>query len=821
MQNFYQPDLKQQPYMNKYNFSDLLSKEITINDPNESRTLRFAGIEIPMIQRDYAQGRAGETEVRRRFLDALFKALNEKAVMQLDFVYGSVRINGTENYFVPLDGQQRLTTLYLLHWYIGNRELSGENLETLRQLLKKFSYATRPTARVFCEKLADVRLSFKTAPSSEIQDSGWFYGAFKKDPTVQAMLIMLDAIHDRYNDNSQLFQSLSDLTFYILPLDGFNLSDELYIKMNARGKQLTDFENLKADLTNWMQSEINPLKAEFKQEVTYNNRYMPFAMAISLHIDNDWTNLFWNYLKTDKMKQRDKVVDLHFIHFLNRYLLNEFIVSSPLPNELVEKDRLFTRFYGKDGNEDYFRYRGFEDYRQILQLPEVLRRLYKGLNQLTIYYEVIKDLLRPSWAPNDRWELLDENIIQRQRILLFAVMRYLDSNDFKAERFKEWMRVIWNIIADPDIRSIGAMIGVMRLVNSISDGAGDIYPYLLSINMSSIVDKRSVVKQQLAEERRKANLIIQDNTWEIELILAESHNLFMGNIGFLLQDEDDKSLFIHRRNTAFGIFNYDGGKNLFASEKILMRAAISRISQWNDLYNLNLGDNYENWQLLLRRNEVMRNIIYKFCQMESVEAIREYAKDSIKLPSQISDNNLSEPQVRRIHNYLYSNAAFFSWMQEKGAVNLKWANEHLYIRRPRSWYDWVMLDTYRNEIASALIKSFRFATGQSCGTSHFYSGTKIELELNFTDFKLSVELDERDQLHIGIKDNDLLNPTLLQFKNTGILSGWIVSKTFNCSGIRSPQKVTELISTIKNLVFHTNKDEDILMSFADDIDKTF
>ena len=802
--------------MNKYNFSDLLSKEITITDPNESRTLRFAGIEIPMIQRDYAQGRAGEAEVRRRFLDALFKALNEEAVMQLDFVYGSVRINGAENYFVPLDGQQRLTTLYLLHWYIGNRELTGEPLEELQALLKKFSYATRPTARGFCEKLAEVKLSFNKVPSKEIEDSGWFYSSFKKDPTVQAMVVMLDAIHERYSGTTPMFHSLSNLTFYILPLDGFNLSDELYIKMNARGKQLTDFENLKADLTNWMQSETNPLKLEYMREVTYNARLMPFAMAVSLHIDNDWTNLFWNYLKTDKMRKRDKVVDLHFIHLLSRYLLNEFIINSPLPNESIEKERLFARFYGREGNEDYFKYEGFEDYKQILEHPEILSNLYRGLNQLTTHYAAIRELVRPSWAPDDKWELLDENIVQRQRILLLAIMRYLENNDFKADRFKEWIRVVWNIIADPDIRSIGAMIAVMRVINSLSQGAGNIYHYLASTEMSHLIDKRSVVREQIVEERRKAKLIILDNTWEAEFIAAESHSLFMGNIGFLLQDDGDKALFIHRRNIASGIFNYDGGKNLFASHNVLLRAAVSRLKHWNDLYNLNFGDSYENWQLLLRRNDVIGNIIRKFCQMDSVEAVREYATTCVALPSQIEGDmsGNGDPKARRMHEYLYKDELFFVWMQEKGALNLKWANEHLYIRRPRSWYDWVMLHTYRNEIATALIKEFGFTTTQSCGTSHFYSGTKIELKLNFIEFELSAELDERDSLHIGIKENNLFFANELQFENTDQIPGWIVNRTFDCSPIQSPEKVTELISNIRNLVFPTSDDAGILMSFT-------
>ena len=77
-------------------------------------------IEIPIIQRDYAQGRLGKEYLRQGFLTNLKEALDEEddeKELKLDFVYGSVE-NGK---LQPLDGQQRLTTLWLLHWYIALR----------------------------------------------------------------------------------------------------------------------------------------------------------------------------------------------------------------------------------------------------------------------------------------------------------------------------------------------------------------------------------------------------------------------------------------------------------------------------------------------------------------------------------------------------------------------------------------------------------------------------------------------------------------------------------------------------------------------------
>ena len=67
---------------------------------------------VPIIQRDYAQGREWQSTLRRRFLKSLFDALSEKKDLKLDFVYGANKIKK----FHPIYGQQRLSTLWLLHW---------------------------------------------------------------------------------------------------------------------------------------------------------------------------------------------------------------------------------------------------------------------------------------------------------------------------------------------------------------------------------------------------------------------------------------------------------------------------------------------------------------------------------------------------------------------------------------------------------------------------------------------------------------------------------------------------------------------------------
>ena len=82
-------------------------------------------IEIPIIQRDYAQGRLGKENLRKNFLTDLKKALDqdspcENTAMKLDFVYGSTENNKMN----PLDGQQRLT---LARWGVEQGQLHNSS----------------------------------------------------------------------------------------------------------------------------------------------------------------------------------------------------------------------------------------------------------------------------------------------------------------------------------------------------------------------------------------------------------------------------------------------------------------------------------------------------------------------------------------------------------------------------------------------------------------------------------------------------------------------------------------------------------------------
>lgn len=279
----------------------------------EGHTIRE--IEIPLIQRDFAQGRKTErvNRIRDHFVETLCQALLPDAnPIDLDFVFGDVEVNegGNQGKFYPLDGQQRLTTLFLLHCYLAWRTQNTSHDQAWHQ----FSYATRPGAREFCRFLVKCKPSFSGWGSLKKDDSeltllpAWlkdhadYLPTWQHDPTVQSMLVVLDAFHDWFSkvqpDMQVAWQRLTDsknsaICFHLLPMKANNLTDALYIKMNSRGKPLTDFENFKAHF----------------EDVIKNAHSEKTVADFALKVDTDWSDILWTY------RGDDNLIDDEFIRY--------------------------------------------------------------------------------------------------------------------------------------------------------------------------------------------------------------------------------------------------------------------------------------------------------------------------------------------------------------------------------------------------------------------------------------------------------------------------------------------------------------------------
>lgn len=532
-------------------------------------------VEIPIIQRDYAQGRLGEENLRKNFLADLKNALDSGGAMKLDFVYGSIE-NGNLN---PLDGQQRLTTLWLLHWYIALR--AGELSEDNCKIFRKFTYETRISSREFCQNLCNSQ-KFENFHGNDIAGfiikQTWFYSAWKQDPTIQSMLRMLggtkkaDKKGGDIDGIEEIFQGTSEdnfkvywgnltqketIVFYHLPLKDFGLSDDLYIKMNARGKQLTSFENFKADLIGYItnQAEDEPVRAEWK-------KLLDPESGIPIMLDTEWTDIFW------KNRSNDNRIDEIYFAFINRYFLQELICAKKNQTDLYSADNLekengvFRHLYGEKGDDSQLQYSGldkylFNDGKAIpfyffTSLRKTLNNLKPNLSGCKFFGDCCINTYFPTWV-DSKFEFIpkyDEtsNITtlgQKERVVFLAVCRYFEKGAFDSISFKRWMRVVWNIVENSGIETIPAMIGAMRLIDELAKHSHDIYNFLSNPQLQV---ESNFAQEQIAEEIAKAKQIIlnkKDNNCgfsEDDILYAEKQPLLKGCISVLFENDNCETI---------------------------------------------------------------------------------------------------------------------------------------------------------------------------------------------------------------------------------------------------------------------------------------
>ncbi len=280
--------------MEKYKFWQL------IND--------YEKIVIPCYQRDYAQGRKENdiNYIREGFVKDIHKAIKKKAALDLNLIFGS---SSNEEEFTPIDGQQRLTTLFLIHWYIA---IKSGNLSDNKKVFKKFTYKTRQTSTDFFdmliqiepEHLHETKLSLL---SEQIQNNQYFFNRFAYDPTVKSSLCTLDEIEKVFKEDAgkeewdYLVSGDCNLTMSLIDMKKYNLTDTLYLKMNGRGKPLTDYENFKS----WLIGYIENTEKEIGDWKINIDKW-------DIKLDTDWLDLFWNY-KDDS----DYLVDQEYMRYFN------------------------------------------------------------------------------------------------------------------------------------------------------------------------------------------------------------------------------------------------------------------------------------------------------------------------------------------------------------------------------------------------------------------------------------------------------------------------------------------------------------------------
>lgn len=476
---------------------------------------KFETAQIPVIQRDYAQGREGATEVRRQFLAALRSSLAENSPSQplnLDFVYGSFEEENKQNFSI-LDGQQRLTTLFLLHWYLAAKEGALEAFRStfVAEESARFTYKTRTSASEFFDALAmaeDVNPNnLSTRLSKSILDKSWFMLSWEADPTVHSCLNMLDAIHDDFFDcPNESYARLTDsqsprITFQFLDLADFGLSDELYIKMNARGRPLTEFENFKA----WLCGQLEHITG---------------GKELERKLDQEWTELFWQLSQQADDKTTFDQLYLRFFNLMAFYrACDREDIGYPQMDDSAQRWLSVIRSPEGHVPADDLEKHQSHDQTNLRRVEQVLD-YFHAIAQRN---ESLDDLL----------SVLTSNDYVRQA-RFYALVQFIESMspvEGKAqEELRRWKRITNNLINNQRLDEMSSFLPAVQSLKRLSEHCSDIYEFIADSGI-----KGGFALAQREEEQLKANLILNEPVWEALLERFEGHVYLKGKVGFLLE----------------------------------------------------------------------------------------------------------------------------------------------------------------------------------------------------------------------------------------------------------------------------------------------
>jgi hypothetical protein len=490
---------------NKYRFWQLIDSE---NLDSE----KFSKIEIPILQRDYAQGRHTPEvkSIRKSFSSHLINSLCSAKPVELDFVYGSIEPdkNG-DKVFIPLDGQQRLTTLFLLHWYLAVKE--GKMNGSIKEKLKKFLYETRPSAHDFCEQLID-KCPYTDDLNKFIRDAFWYNDEWDNDPTVIGMQTMLATFQKNEQLNQEYDFSLFDrlinedvITFYFITLEEYGLTEELYIRMNARGKILNDFENFKSEFYKIISNST--FCNDFKDKIEYA-----------------WVEELWDFRDKEKF-----TVDTAFMNYLRFITEMLYFKDSDVRTENYER-------FGKKELTN------FEILKNVFSQEDNLKFLIFALDKISFF----RTITRVMFWEKDRKTLskiiedtingnsIDDNT---PKIVLYSTLRYFYITQATTvdDNYYDFIRVIRNLTYNTKDKSRREWA---KLFNSIEQQIieikqGNIYIFLSNQTGKNILDGFYVPQRN--EEVLKAKIIAQYSPSKSIIFDAEENNYLKGNIICLLK----------------------------------------------------------------------------------------------------------------------------------------------------------------------------------------------------------------------------------------------------------------------------------------------
>ena len=259
--NFYVPEI-QREYVWGHNEREIL--DIFFQDIKDGK---HAKTDNDDIEKKIAELKKSG-KLTKQHITELAEEMDDSKPMNIGFIY-SYEPNYRMDHFPQsdiyhdvylIDGQQRLTTLFITLFYLSIKEKRKDEFCELFRFNPKlesiaFDYRVRNLTHQFVidfiGKVNNLR------DFIDVQGSTWFLSEYTNDPTVSSLLKAFQKIAEHFEKEEEEYFDyiISQVKFWHFKTEKTDQGEELYITMNCRGKQLEENETLRAKLFEQLNKE--------------------------------------------------------------------------------------------------------------------------------------------------------------------------------------------------------------------------------------------------------------------------------------------------------------------------------------------------------------------------------------------------------------------------------------------------------------------------------------------------------------------------------------------------------------------------------------
>lgn len=571
---------------------------------------------IPDLQRDYCWGNednkksTGENgELVSDFVNNLltqfeeYQKKNDKDFLNLGLFYG---YEVPANHIQLCDGQQRLTTLYLLLGMINKETIENKDNQLTegkfrRYLISDFeykhddkepylNYAIRESSLYF---LSDLVCHFFIANKDNVEtikSADWYFDYYNLDPSIQSMLKALAIIESFLKDkNSNCVEFgewlLNKVTFLYFDMENRKNGEETFVVINTTGESLSSTQNLK------------PLVLQEKNESFDNTGFKG--------IDGCWEEIetwFWQKREGD-----NDTADAGFAEFLRWISIIEQVgIDAPKEEQTDSIKKLIQLIL--QGKHCDFPYK---------EIPfEKIYNYWKALKWIAENKEFsfVQDFLSPKAndAVNNR-----NAIGQNDCFILLPVLKYvhdnlsyIESDADKQRNAKRIYEFFKNLIRIDNVsKAVNTLVGeTIKIIDLIKNG--DLVDLI-----DPKVDVSNISKQILTTEEKKKLEILRNSTTdrdkvEVAFWKAQKHNIWSGEILPMIEwatDENgnfDLDKFNNYREKFAEVFAGECNANIDNTRRALLTRELKDFPRvFRGYTNKCFGWEWSDWQVLINDNK--------------------------------------------------------------------------------------------------------------------------------------------------------------------------------------------------------------------------